>query len=115
MMIDRDVITEVRETLGDDGFRAFVGRLIKEADETLEALKRFLGQGDLEALARAAHRTSGSAASIGAKGLHAALKDIENASRQPDAAGRLPALLDQLPERITETALAMDALMNGGP
>lgn len=114
MLIDTAVITEVRETLGDDVYLSFAARMLAEVAETTAALHRLLAEGDLETLARTAHRTSGSAAGIGAKGLHALLKDVENTARTPTAATALPALLAALPGRADETRQALDALLGAG-
>lgn len=113
MLIDIDVVEEVRETLGDDTFNAFVRRMLDEVGETQAALLRLLAECDFETLARTAHRTSGSAASIGAKGLHAALKEIENVARSEAAAQRLPDLIAAIPARARETADALSAVVTG--
>lgn len=112
MLLDTNVIAEVRETLGDDMFRSFTTRMLAEVAETTASLHRLLGEGDLETLARTAHRTSGSAAGIGARGLHALLKEVENIARTPTASTTLPALLAQLPPRAEETRKAFDALLS---
>ena len=113
MLIDVDVVEEVRETLGDDTFNAFVRRMLDEVGETQAALVGLLAERDFETLARTAHRTSGSAASIGAKGLHAALKEIENVARSEAAAQRLPDLIAAIPARARETADALSAVVTG--
>ncbi|WGV18318.1 Hpt domain-containing protein [Fuscovulum ytuae] len=113
MLIDVDVVEEVRETLGDDTFNAFVRRMLDEVAETQAALLRLLRERDFETLARTAHRTSGSAASIGAKGLHAALKEIENVARSEAAAQRLPDLIAAVPARARETADALSSVVTG--
>lgn len=113
MLIDVDVVEEVRETLGDDTFNAFVRRMLDEVGETQAALVGLLAERDFETLARTAHRTSGSAASIGAKGLHAALKEIENVARSEAAAQRLPDLIAAIPARARETAEALSAVVAG--
>ena len=111
MLIDTAVIAEVRETLGDDVYRSFATRMLAEVAETTAALHRLLAEGDLETLARTAHRTSGSAAGVGARGLHTLLKTVENTARTPTAATTLPALLASLPARADETRQAIDALL----
>lgn len=112
MLIDTAVIAEVRDTLGDDMYRSFAARMLAEVAETTDTLHRLLGEGDLETLARTAHRTSGSAAGIGAKGLHALLKEVENTARTATATTSLPALLAQLPTRAEETRKALDGLLS---
>jgi len=114
MLIDTAVISEVRETLGDDVYRSFASRMLAEVAETTASLHRLFAEGDHEALALTAHRTSGSAAGIGAKGLHALLKDIENTARKADATTALPGLLATIPTRAEETRQALDTLLGAG-
>lgn len=113
MLIDAMVIDEVRDTLGDDTFRSFVARMIAEVAETQTALLQLYAGKDFETLARTAHRTSGSAASIGASGLHAALKEIENVARTGTESGRLPSLIAALPDLADRTKAALLAALPG--
>lgn len=113
MLLDTAVIDELRETLGDDIYRGFVGRMLAEVTETTTSLHDLLAAGDLDSLARIAHRTSGSAAGIGAKGLHALLKEIENTARDPSAIQSLPRLLAALPDRVDATRKELGALGPG--
>lgn len=109
MLLDTAVIEELREALGDDTYCNFANRMLAEVDETARTLATLLAAGDHETLARTAHRTAGSAAGTGAKGLHALLKDIENTARTPAAPAQLPALLAAIPARIAETRAAIAA------
>lgn len=111
MILNTSVIEEVRETLGDDMLRSFLARMLAEVAETSQTLATLFASQDFATLATTAHRASGSAASVGAKDLHAALKDIENAARGPGAAADLPALLGGLPDRLAQTRGALDALL----
>lgn len=109
MLLDTAVIEELREALGDDTYRSFANRMLEEVDETARTLHTLLAQGDHETLARTAHRTAGSAAGTGAKGLHALLKEIENTARSPAASAQLPALLEAIPARLAEIRAALVA------
>lgn len=111
MLLNTSVIEEVRETLGDDMLRSFLGRMLAEVADTHQSLAALFQSQDFATLATTAHRAAGSAASVGAKDLHAALKDIENAARGPGAAADLPALLSGLPDRLAATRAALDALL----
>lgn len=111
MLLNATVIEEVRETLGDDTLRAFLARMLAEVDETGDTLRKLLSESDFPALASTAHRASGSAASVGAAGLHAALKDIENAARDPGSRSALPGLVDALFDRTAETRTALSMIM----
>lgn len=109
MLLDTAVIDELRDTLGDDTYRTFARRMLSEVEETAQELQRLLAAGDHEALARTAHRTAGSAAGVGAKGLHAVLKEIENTARSAGAAAALPPLLHSIPSRAGEVRTALVA------
>ena len=113
MLLDTAVIDELRETLGDDTYRSFADRMLAEVTDTAQTLHALLAAGDHETLARTAHRTSGSAAGTGAKGLHALLKEIENTARTPGGAERIPALLATIPARAEETRNALTAHFGG--
>lgn len=109
MLLNAEVIEEVRDALGDVALRSFLSRMLAEVEETRFQLLSLLEAADYSTLAATAHRTSGSAASVGAVGLHSALKEIENTARGPAAATGLPDLLSDLPRRITETRAALIA------
>jgi HPt (histidine-containing phosphotransfer) domain-containing protein len=99
-LLDQSIIAEVRETLGDDAYRGFVDRMLAEASATAADLSALLQKGDLSAVAQTAHRSAGSAVSVGASGLHACLKEIEDEARGAaspalaDLVARLPAVID---------------------
>jgi len=109
MLLDTAVIDELRDTLGDDTYRSFAVRMLSEVEDTAQKLHALLSDGDHETLARTAHRTSGSAAGTGAKGLHSLLKEIENAARTPAATAQVPDLIAAIPARIAETRAALAA------
>lgn len=111
MLLNAAVIEEVRETLGDATLRAFLSRMMAEVEETTATLSDLLAARDFAALAATAHRASGSAASVGATGLHTALKDIENASRGPDVHHALPDLIAALSDRLSETRAALTTIL----
>ena len=109
MLLDTAVIDELRETLGDDTYRSFANRMLSEVEATANELHRLFAAGDHETLARTAHRTAGSAAGVGAKGLHAILKDIENTARSAAASTALAPLLQAIPPRAAEVRAALTA------
>lgn len=108
-VLDDAIIAEMRDMLGDDTFRAFVSRMLSEVADLHPVLVNLLAAQDPELLARTAHKTAGSAVAVGAKGLHALLKQIEDAARQPGQASQLPGLVNLLPTRLAETRSAMAA------
>jgi len=111
MLLDAAVIEEVRETLGDDTLRGFLARMLAEVEETGDTLRTLLAAQDYAALASVAHRAAGSAASVGATGLHSALKEIENTARGNDPVASLPGLVAALPDRISKTRSALSLLL----
>ncbi len=111
MLLNAEVIEEVRETLGDAALRNFLSRMLAEVEATGTQLHSLMTAQDFDTLAGTAHRAAGSAASVGAVGLHAALKDIENAARGPQGASSLPDLIAGLSARILQTRAALSALV----
>ena len=107
-LLDEAIITEVRETLGDESYAGFAGRMLEDAEQALSELGALLAQGDLAALGRLAHRTGGAAVSVGAVGLHARMKEIEDAALANDAA-RLPTLIGSLSAVLAQTQAALES------
>jgi HPt (histidine-containing phosphotransfer) domain-containing protein len=102
-LLDDAIIAEMRDMLGDDTYRGFVLRMLDEVVDLQPVLESILATQDYELLARTAHKTAGSVVSVGAKGLHALLKQIEDMARQPEQQVRLPILVSLLPARLEET------------
>lgn len=107
-LLDEGIIAEVRETLGDEAYLGFAGRMLDESEETLAELGALLAGGDLGALAKLAHRTAGSAVSVGASGLHGHLKEIEDTALAGQA-DRLPALVAALTGVLSDTRIALES------
>ncbi len=112
-LLDFAIIDEVRDALGDEAYRGYAERMLTEMHGVSPALDAHLRAGEFEALAQAAHRAAGSAVSVGAKGLHAALKRIEDVARQADAGTALPPLVAGLAGTVGATEAALDALTGG--
>lgn len=110
-VLDEAIIAEMRDMLGDDAFRSFVLRMLTEVADLHPVLTSLLTAHDHEGLARTAHKTAGSAVSVGAKGIHALLKQIEDVARQPDKQAQLPGLVALLPTRMAETRSALAAVI----
>ncbi len=106
-LLDLSIIDEVRDALGDAAWRGYADRMLAEMHALGPELRAMTG-GDAEALAQRAHRGAGSAVSVGAKALHARLKDIENAARAGDAG--LAGLVEGFGAVLAETEAAIDAL-----
>lgn len=109
-LLDETIIAEVRETLGDDTLRGFVDRMLSEAATTADDLAQLYEQGDLAAIAKLAHRSAGSAVSVGASRLYACLKEIEDAARLP-ASAQVADLITVLPAVIDSTRSAMQGML----
>lgn len=110
-VLDASIIDEVRDALGDAAYRGFATTLLAEIEALVPQLDRLLTSAEYEALAQTAHRSAGSAVSVGAVAIHSLLKQIEDQARQPDAAARLPALVQALPGKLSETRAAVAALI----
>ena len=110
-VLDASIIDEVRDALGDAAYRGFAATLLAEITDLTPRLDALLRAGAHEELAQTAHRSAGSAVSVGAVAIHALLKEIEDQARLPDAPARLPALLNSLPARLSDTRAAIAALV----
>ncbi|MBA4352806.1 MAG: hypothetical protein C0427_16355 [Rhodobacter sp.] len=111
MVLNATVIEEIREALGDDTLRGFLVRVLAEVEDTSDTLRKLLAVQDYAMVAATAHRTAGSAASVGAAGLHAALKDIENAARKAESVSALPGLVSSLPGHTAQTRAALSEIL----
>jgi HPt (histidine-containing phosphotransfer) domain-containing protein len=111
MVLNTAVIEEIRETLGEDTLRSFLVRVLAEVEETSDALRKLLAVQDYAMVAATAHRSAGSAASVGAAGLHAALKDIENAARKAESVSALPGLVSALTAQTAQTRAALSNIL----
>lgn len=107
-LLDEAIIAEVRDTLGDEVYLGFAGRMLDEAELSLAELGALLARGELGPLAQLAHRTAGSAVSVGASGLHARLKEIEDCVHAKQTE-RLPTLIAGLTAVVTDTRAALEA------
>lgn len=110
-LLDIGVIDDVRDALGDEAYRGYADRMLAEMRGLGPVLDSQLADGAYEALAQSAHRSAGSAVSVGAKGLHATLKRIEDAARSAGAEAALPALVAGFPALVAETEVALGALI----
>lgn len=111
MLLNAEVITEVRETLGEAMLGSFLSRMLADVEETRTLLIQLVAAQDFAAVATTAHRAAGSAATVGAVGLHSTLKDIENAARDPSALSSLPEQMSVLHSRLEETRIALAGLL----
>lgn len=106
-LLDEAIIAEVCETLGEEAYLGFVSRMLDEADLSLVELGHLLALGDLPKLSYVAHRTAGSAVSVGAAGLHERLKEIEDCAHSGQI-DRLPVLVASLSALVSDTRSALE-------
>lgn len=109
-LLDLGIIDEVRDALGDEAYGGYAGRMLAEMHALAPVLNAQLDAEEFEALAQTAHRAAGSAVSVGAKGLHSMLKQIEDLARDEGASARLRPLLAEFPEHVRATEAALAAL-----
>lgn len=104
-------IEDMRDTLGVETTQTLLDRLIADVDESSEYLKRFETLG-FEKVAERAHRLAGSAATMGAVDLRAALIAIEQAAKAADSEAMQTAI-DDLPGIWAKTRPYMRADLGG--
>ncbi len=110
-LLDLSIIEDVRDALGDEAYQGYAARMLAEMRAIAPVLLEQLA-GERETLAQTAHRAAGSAVSVGAAGLHARLKAIEDAARANDAG--LTGLVRGFDAEVTATEAAIAAL-TGAP
>lgn len=111
--------------VGEEAERALTARLLRTflvtAPAGLAALQRAVRQGDAAAFEAAAHRLAGAAATLGADGLAAACRALEELGREGDVAdaaepvrgvaeqlARICQVFSELAEELEEDALVVD-------
>jgi HPt (histidine-containing phosphotransfer) domain-containing protein len=84
-ILDREVLTSLKELGGDDDpglFLELVNLFLEDTPERLRVLGEALDNGDPTALERAAHALKSSAANLGALSLSGLFRDLETAGRE---------------------------------
>ncbi|MBT0956537.1 response regulator [Alphaproteobacteria bacterium KMM 3653] len=98
-LIDPQHMAEITETLGAASVHTLLERFASEVEKTLQELTPYQ---PLDVLAAQAHRVAGTAATLGAVGLRAALIRVETAAKTKDAEA-LQKGIDALPGIWAET------------
>ena len=107
--LDLTKIIELEQLLGT-GVPEIIDRLVREIDEALGGIEAGLADGDLAAVADAAHAARNSALMLGAQPLLPALGEIESGARLGDeratraALQRLKSAWPELKRRLREEA-----------
>lgn len=109
-LLDRSIIDEVRDALGDEAYRGYAARMLEEMRAVEPVLAGQLAAGGGAVLAQTAHRAAGSAVSVGACGLHRRLKAIEDVVNA--GGGDLAALIAGFSADVDATEAAIGALLN---
>lgn len=115
-VLDPAVIAELRSLdpgPGDALLRELVQIFVHDTPPRLAEMARSLQAGDAAGFGRAAHSIKGSAANLGAHGLHAAADDAERCARTGqlgDGAARLGAIRTE----FDRARLGLEALLAAG-
>jgi len=91
-LVDREVLEQLLQDVGPENARAVVDAFVGELDRQAAALESAANTADLAAMAQAAHRLKGSAASFGAVPLSGVLASVEQAARRGDSEAAMAAL-----------------------
>jgi HPt (histidine-containing phosphotransfer) domain-containing protein len=93
--MDRGVMDQLREDLGDGPVREVVATFLDRTPATLAELRAAASRNDVEAIRRAAHAVKGTSATLGAKRLADECAELERMARSgdvPDATARVAAV-----------------------
>ena len=85
MMIDEDVLEELTETLGQDAVAKFAQRFAAELSTSVDDLECLIQEQNYEDAAKMAHKTAGSAATLGFTSVAQALKSAQRAGEMNNA------------------------------
>ena len=107
-VLDADTITALHAMVGST---AMVNRVLNDFIDDLgtshTALARAVGQGDIDAVRRTAHRLKGAAATVGALRIEALARGLEDGAKQGDLAIVAPAVVRlDMEARSVQRALA---------
>jgi CheY-like chemotaxis protein/HPt (histidine-containing phosphotransfer) domain-containing protein len=91
-LVDREVLEQLLQDVGPENARAVVDAFVGELDRQAAALESAANTADLAAMAQAAHRLKGSAASFGAVPLSRVLASVEQAARRGDSEAAMATL-----------------------
>lgn len=108
-LIDRGVLEQLLEDVGPENARAVVDAFVGELQRQAVVLRKAADDGSLAALAQAAHRLKGSAASFGAMPLSRAMASVEQAAKSERSEAAIGATPECL-ELARTSQLAMEAL-----
>lgn len=76
--IDEDVVNQMLEDLGEDAFNEVMGMFLENLDERVNNIKNAIETGEADELRQFAHAMKGTAATMGAMGLSALGKKLED-------------------------------------
>ncbi len=85
-LLDRKTVQDLAAAMGEDGVGHFLQLLVQDARGNLDAATTALENGDLTAVARAAHAMVSSAGNAGASRLSLLARKLETAAKSNDAA-----------------------------
>lgn len=112
--LDMRVIADLRELGGEDDpnlLTELIDMFLTDAPARIREVETSLANGDIKTLERAAHTLKSSSANIGAMGLSAVCKRIEELARAQNGAAIAPLLADTT-QSFAEAEAALRALRN---
>jgi HPt (histidine-containing phosphotransfer) domain-containing protein len=106
-----DTLRQLNQVGEPDVLSEVLGLFIADAPLRLEAISAAVGNGDARALQRAAHTLKGAAGTIGATGLQAACRTLEEVAQQGDLGGASIEALRHLGGEYARVKSAIDVLL----
>ena len=106
--LDTSIVDELRALAGPEAVRETIALFMSGGERSLAALREAQRQGDLEALARAAHTLRGRCAIIGARRMAELSAQLEDLARCGPRDG-IAELLDKLEGEYANTRSALEA------
>ena len=110
-MLERGVLEELREVMGDD-FRQLVQTYLDTAPDLVDQLRQAADDGDVEAMVLSAHSLKSGSANMGAMHLSAMARDTEMAARKGDLEAARKAA-SGIPAAFVATCAALRSELGG--
>jgi HPt (histidine-containing phosphotransfer) domain-containing protein len=108
--LNHDVLSTLREALGDEDFFEIIHTFAEQFERQLQAFRQHAARGESSECARILHSLKGGAGNIGAQSLAEVAEQFEALMRQGDV-GIDPVIIEALSNTTRDT---LDELRNAG-
>ena len=108
-ILNKVVVTELRQAVGVSEYRSLVSRFIDRASTDQDAIERAIADGDFSVVQHLSHTLAGTAANLGAQEVNELMQDIVRCSASQDRETaisllrRVPGALNRLGSSVEQS------------